>query len=219
MGHILMRPVRTRPWRALPSDKKMQWAPLTLGLCSRKPPPLQPEQVIHLPEPGQAPVHPVRHGQHSGLSGLRHRHGEWGFRPASTRLSAPTQPLSTQMPWLRAAPGPLSRGQLGPAPVGGPVGKDSGGDFCPQPPWAVPRSLPRLPPMSSLESQPSGFSGSSSIFPTLFSLGFAVVSPESRACAQRHTCDLILNLALPTALWGRYSYPHCSEEGPEALMS
>lgn len=131
----------------------------------------------------------------------------------------PPQPLSTQTPWLRAAPGPLSRGQLGPAPVGGPVGKDSGGDFCPQPPWAVPRSLPRLPPMSSLESQPSGFSGSSSIFPTLFSLGFAVVSPESRACAQRHTCDLILNLALPTALWGRYSYPHCSEEGPEAPMS
>lgn len=93
-----MRPVRTRPWRALPSDKKMQWAPLTLGLCSRKPPPLQPEQVIHLPEPGQAPVHPVRHGQHSGLSGLRHRHGEWGFRPASTRLSAPPSHFPPRCP-------------------------------------------------------------------------------------------------------------------------
>lgn len=71
---------------ALSSGEKMLQAPLTLSLCSRKSPPLRPKHVVHLPEHGQAPVHPVRHGQHAGLPGLRHRHCEWRLGPASPRL-------------------------------------------------------------------------------------------------------------------------------------
>lgn len=153
MGHILMRPVRTRPWRALPSDKKMQWAPLTLGLCSRKPPPLQPEQVIHLPEPGQAPVHPVRHGQHSGLSGLRHRHGEWGFRPASTRLSAPPATFHPDALAQGCTWATVER-PTGSCPCGWPSGEGLWGGFLPAAALGCP-SLPSPPPSHVIPRVPA----------------------------------------------------------------
>ena len=105
---------------ALSSGEKMLWVPLTLSLCSRKPPALRPEKVVHLPEPGQAPVYPLRDGQHAGHPGLRHRHCEWSLGPAGPPLSLPTSHHPTQTAWLWAVPRLVPRGFLCPALVGGP---------------------------------------------------------------------------------------------------